>query len=363
VEQVFNADPATLSDADRDRLDRYTRQGLKDNMMTWSFVGGSTDATKPTKENSTFFFALDPDAVASGMMSEQGLKKEELGDKGWRLLLDAMVKVKEDKRNVIIGEDQLKIMNLRVGQEVKIYSTNYRDLVFECRIVGAFPSGSRLSTAAAMQYEYLRSKLDEHKVKTGQEHPNAQRSLNLVWVRMPNKPAFERLAAEVNSSKNFEKPVKMETFSAAIGSFLEPLKDILWGTKWIIMPAIVVIMCLVIGITITIGVRERWGEMAVMKVLGFQPWQVMGMVVSEAVLVGLYGGLLSTVVVYFLPRVISWLNAQVDGQFKFFDTMKSPIEVLLYGPLLGVAVGLVGAALPSWNARKVKVSEVFAQVA
>jgi hypothetical protein len=37
--------------------------------------------------------------------------------------------------------------------------------------------------------------------------------------------------------------------------------------------------------------------------------------------------------------------------------------VLLYGPLIGIGVGIIGSLIPSWNARKVKVSEVFAQVA
>jgi putative ABC transport system permease protein len=154
----------------------------------------------------------------------------------------------------------------------------------------------------------------------------------------------------------------METFSAAVGSFLEPYKDIFWGMKYIIMPAIMVIMCLVIGITITIGVRERWAEMAVLKVLGFQPWQVMGMIVSEAVLIGVYGGLLATWSVYFLPKVISKVTHAIGVKFAFFDNFKSPEEILIYGPILGVVVGIFGAALPSWNARRVKVSEVFSQV-
>ena len=34
--------------------------------------------------------------------------------------------------------------------------------------------------------------------------------------------------------------------------------------------------------------------MAVLKVLGFQPRHVMGMVLGEAVLIGVYGGMLST---------------------------------------------------------------------
>jgi putative ABC transport system permease protein len=342
----------------------YRPPDLEKNFMTWSFVGASLDPTKFTKENNMFFFALDPAAITNGMMSEQGLKEEDLGPDQWQQLLDVIELVKQDKRNVVIGQDQLNVINKKVGDELKFYGTNYKDLEFEVRIVGAFPSGSRMGTAAAMRYDYLTAKLDDYQARKGKAHPLADRCLNLVWVRMPSKQSFEALAEVVNRPGTFSAPAaKMETFSAAIGSFLEPFKDILWGLKYIIMPAIVAIMCLVIGITITIGVRERWGEMAVLKVLGFQPWQVMGMIVSEAVLIGVYGGLLSTWCVYYVPKAASWLNKQAKGSFTFFDNWKTADEVLIYGPLLGVAVGLLGAALPSWSARKVKVSEVFAQVA
>ena len=113
------------------------------------------------------------------------------------------------------------------------------------------------------------------------------------------------------------------------------------------MPAIVVIMCLVIGITITIGVRERWTEMAVLKVLGFQPWQIMGMIVSEAMLIGVYGGMLSTWTVYYLPKAISAANKAVGGSFKFFDNWESDPMILVYGPILGLAgrAGRGGAAV------------------
>ena len=124
---------------------------------------------------------------------------------------------------------------------------------------------------------------------------------------MPNKAAYEALATVVNEPKSFSAPqAKMETASAAIGSFLEGLKSIVFAFKYIIMPAIAVIMCLVVGITITIGVRERRSEMAVMKVLGFLPWQVMGIIIAEAVLIGVMGGLLSTWLVYFAPKSIEW---------------------------------------------------------
>lgn len=334
------------------------------NFMTWSFVGASLDPAKMTKENVMFLFCIDPDVVPNGMMAEQGLNREDLGEKGWAELVAGIELVKKDKRNVVIGADRLQIIGKKVGDSIKLYSTNYKDIEFECTIVAAFPAGSRMGMNAAMRFDYLMSKLDDYKAKKGTAHPVADRCVNLIWVRLPSKASTETLAAAVNQSSKFSSPaVKMEAFSSAIGSFLEPFKDILWGLKWIVMPAVVAIMCLVIGITITIGVRERWGEMAVMKVLGFQPWQVMGMVVAEAVLVGLFGGMLSTWCVYFLPKLIAWLNGAVGGKFTFFDNWKSDPLILVWGPLLGIAVGTIGAALPSWNARKVKVSEVFAQVA
>ncbi len=348
---------------DRKRFRDLADEGLRENFITWSFVGASLDPNKFTQENSLFLFALDPAAVKTGMMAEQGLNNEDLGPELWAEMLQMIDLVKQDKRHIIIGEDRLKTMNKKVGDEIKLFSTNYKDITFECKIVGAFPSGSRMGNNAVLQYEYLQAKLSEYESVKKTPHPLADRCLNLVWVRMPTKAAYQTLTADVNETANFNPAVKMETFSAVIGSFLEPYKDIFWGMKVIIMPAIVAIMCLVIGITITIGVRERWTEMAVMKVLGFQPWQIMGMIVSEAMLIGLFGGMLSTWFIYFLPILIRYGLKVVGMKSAFFQTFNMPWEILVYGPMLGVAIGIIGAALPSWNARKVKVSEVFAQVA
>lgn len=357
--------PGQLKGIIRDKLPKeYQPADIEKNFMTWTFVVGTTDLTKITQENSMFLFALQPDAIRQEMMATHGLSKADLGDEDWAELCRVIDLAAQDRRYVVVGEERLRILGLKVGDQFKLHGMNYKDIDFEFTIVGAFPANSPLGMAAAMRYDYLDSLLDAHQKKTGKPHPLADRCINLVWVRMPNKESYQQLAAIVNDPKTFSAPaVKMETFSAAVQSFMEPLKDIFWGMKYLIMPAVVVIMCLVIGITITIGVRERWTEMAVLKVLGFQPWQVMGMIVSEAVLIGVYGGMLSTWTVFFLPQAISAANKFFGGSFKFFDNFNSPWIILVYGPILGVAVGLIGAALPSWNARKVKVSEVFAQVA
>ncbi len=342
----------------------YQPADIDKSFMTWSFVGASLQPGKQSPENNFFLFALDPDSVTSGMMAEQGLNKDDLGDEGWADLMKVLEVVKQDKRHIVVGEDRLKVMNKRIGDALRFTSTNYKELEFDCTIVGAFPSGGRMGNAAAMRYDYLLSMMDDYKQKKGADHPLASSCLNLIWVRMPSKASFERLSAIVGDAGTFNNPaVKVETFSAFAASVFEPFKRIIWGMKWIIMPAIVVIMCLVIGITITIGVRERRGEMAVLKVLGFQPAQVQVMVVSESVLIGIYGGMLSTWTVYFLPRVLDAVTQEFGVKIALLKLLTMSEWILLYGPVLGVVVGLVGSLLPSRSASTVKVSEVFAQVA
>ena len=92
------------------------------------------------------------------------------------------------------------------------------------------------------------------------------------------------------------------------------------------------------------------------------------MIVSEAVLIGVFGGMLSH-----LGRVLpadglnalamthaSWAPGSRSSRMLKSDRSKI---LCTSGRCWGCSSGWSGPLLPSWNARKVKVSEVFAQVA
>ena len=150
--------------------------------MTWSFVGGSlaSETGKRTQENSLFMFALDPKAIRNGMMDEQGLNPTDLGPEGWAEMLRILDLVEQDKRNVVIGEDRLKVMGKKVGDTMTMYGLNYSEIEFEYKIVGAFPAGTRMGMSAAMRFDYLTAKLDEYAAKKGKQHPFADKCVNLV---------------------------------------------------------------------------------------------------------------------------------------------------------------------------------------
>jgi putative ABC transport system permease protein len=296
---------------------------------------------------------MEPRKVLTMMDGLDELNPEQLED-----LKIAIDKMEKNVKAIVVGKERLRIINKRVGDKIKITSINYQDLEFEFEIIAEFPEG-RYDQSAVMHRDYLTNAMKAYERSHNGPHPQANNCLNLIWVRLPNKEAFERMAAVVNEPGKFSSPaVKMETASSAINSFLDGFRDILNAMRWGLCPAIVACMTLVIANAISISVRERLKEMAVLKVLGFRPWMVMSLVLGEALLIGgLSGGLSS-----FFAWVLTTGQGGVKFPIAFFPSFMLPNAALWWGPLLGILTALAGSILPALAARRIKASEVFAQV-
>ncbi len=84
-------------------------------------------------------------------------------------------------------------------------------------------------------------------------------------------------------------------------------------------------MSLVIANAISISVRERRVEMAVLKVLGFSPNQILMLVLGEALLIGCVSGLVSAVATWLLVNDLLGGIALPIGFFgKFFIDDAAP---------------------------------------
>jgi putative ABC transport system permease protein len=329
--------------------------GDKD-IMSWSFVLGTTDKVNQRKDTMVFLFALEPDKVMTmmdGLDDLTGTEKE--------LLEKGCAAMKANPRAVVMSKSRLKSLNVQVGQKIKLSGVNYPNLLFELDIIGDLPDG-KYEGVAFMNKEYLVKQLEAYPRDTvnnqkGEAHPMADKCVNLIWVKLPTKAAFERLGQMVNDRSKFNKvPIKLETASSGIGSWLGAFKDIFWGIKYILVPAMIGIMSLVVANALSISVRERRTEMAVLKVLGFQPRHVLLLVLGEALLVGFLGGGMSA--------LLAWgLLGMVKFQIVFFGAFAVPLNALVYGPALGMAVSLAGSIVPAMSAKDVKVAEVFARVA
>jgi putative ABC transport system permease protein len=268
--------------------------------------------------------------------------------------------MEQDKRKIVVGIERLKAMNKKVGEWIKITSFNYTGIELECEIIGAFPDG-RYNQSAVVNRQYLNDALDKYERDKGQKHSMADKSLNLVWLRVPDLKVYARLEEQITNSPLFKTPaVKCETASSGIGAFFDAYRDLIWGMRWLLVPAVLGTMALVIANAISISVRERRTEMAVLKVLGFGPSQVMVLVLGEAILVGVVCGFISSGGTFY---VVNNMIGGVKFPVAFFPAFRIPIDALWWGPVIGGLTAFLGSFFPAWSARSVKVSEVFSKIA
>ncbi|MFO0800114.1 MAG: ABC transporter permease [Gemmataceae bacterium] len=325
-----------------------------DDMIAWSFVGGTTDPSNPKPENALFMFCVEPRKIPLMM---DGLERKDLTDAENAEMERCVKLMEEDFRRIMVSPSRMKKMNVQVGQRLKLTSIGYKDVVFDFEIVGTLPDG-KYEGVGFCSRSYLDAMLKSwSSAHNGEAHPLANKCVNLVWVRVPNRESYERIAAAVSEPKNFSAPaVKVETASAGIGTFMEAYKSIFFGMKYVLSPAMLVIMSLVVANAISISARERRTEMAVLKVLGFLPRHVAGLILGEALLVGAIAGGMST--------LVAWgLLGNIKFQIAFLGAFIVPKEVLVIGPVLGMCVAFIGSIGPALSSKNVRVAEVFARQA
>ena len=324
--------------------------------MTWQFYGGTLDPKNKGMENMVFAFALEPDKLATMMDELDSLPPPEKAD-----LLASIEKLKQNRQGIILGHDRLKMMNKRIGEKFTLHGLNYKDIDLEMEIVGMFPRG-RYDLSAAMDREYLNAALEKYRADhNNKAHPMAEKTLSLVWLRLPDQETFLKVTEQIDRELGKGNPaVKCETAASGIASFLEPFQDMIWAMRWLLTPAVIVTLALVISNAISISVRQRRSELAVMKVLGFRPVQIMVLVLGEALLLGVGAGFLSAGLTYLL---INFYFGGVPFPIAFFPKFFIAPSALWWGVAVGAGAALAGSLGPAIAARSVKVSEVFAKVA
>ncbi|MGA2621751.1 MAG: ABC transporter permease [Thermoguttaceae bacterium] len=337
--------------------------------MTWQFYGGSLDPQKLTRESMIFGLACDPEKLATMMDGLDELSTAESAE-----LQRGIQALKAKPSGIILGQNHLLNLNKMIGdvrdtdlrhflgKKFTLYGfATFKELDLEFEVVGVFPPG-RYDNFAAFNRDYYNNALDSFpQTHGGRKHPWAERSLSLVWLKLPDMTAFHRVAAQISQSPLYaDPPVKCETASSGMAAFLDSFRDLLWIMRRLLAPFCLATLALVIANAISISVRERRLEMAVLKVLGFGPKEILSLVLGEALLLGTAAGTASAALTY---AGINWYYGGVKFPVAFFGRFLIPDQALWWGAGVGAAAALLGSLLPAWSASRVKPAEVFAKVA
>ena len=111
-------------------------------------------------------------------------------------------------------------------------------------------------------------------------------------------------------------------------------------------------MLLVAGNTMAQSVRERTNELAVLKTLGFNGGQVLGLVLAESCLIAILGGGVGFALGAFLVS----LGDPTHGALPIFYI---PTQQFVLGIVLILVLGLVTGALPALQARRLRIVEAL----
>jgi putative ABC transport system permease protein len=130
-----------------------------------------------------------------------------------------------------------------------------------------------------------------------------------------------------------------------------------------ILLAIQVVSWLVIGVilvvlanTMAMSARERLGEYAVLKTMGFKARHLMGLILGESLLLAAAGGLVGLSLTFPAVYVI---KATLGQYFRVFPLTRYTLGL---GMAVSLAVGLLAAIFPAWRAARVSIAAALRKV-
>lgn len=258
---------------------------------------------------------------------------------------------KEDRQGAIVGDLLATKFGWKVGDTVSLEST-----IFE----GAqqfHVSGIYLTTRKTFDrqtflfhWDYMNEMMRE----------DGREQIGWITSRTTGKPSDVGLAIDRVFDERDVQTISQDeaTFQR---SFLAGFSAVLTAIN-VISFVILGIMTLILGNTVAMGVRERTSEYGVLRALGFLPKHVVTLVLGEAMVLGLVGGLCGLALAYPIVElgIGRFVEENMSGFFPYFRISAGNAFAAI-----ALAVGLaVGAAvMPAFQASRLNVIAALRRVA
>lgn len=301
---------------------------------SWTWFGGAFEEEKGV----TFpNFAVDPDTTGI-VYEDYAIDPKALSD--FQRYRDA----------ALVGRGTLKQYGWKIGDLITLKSTVFPvDLSF--RIVGEL--GNDRDPRLWFQREYLNQALQAAGVQFDQ--------LGTVWARVDDPARVNDVMRRIDEMfRNSEAETASETEKSFFASFFGNLEGFV--TIILIVTGLVTLCIVFIAAnTASMSVRERVGEIAVLKAVGFRWRLLFGLLVVEAALLstlaGAAGVMLSAGLSRILGNVAGW-NPQLGplGAFVVTDA------IIVQGLFLALFIGILSGVIPSWGAARRSVAATLREV-
>lgn len=289
------------------------------------------------QEEKNFFpqFVIDPES------QRQVFPELIVPDDQWAAFL-------KDRQGAIAGAKTAERFHWKIGDRIPIKTTLYGGGSWEFVLDGIYHGKDPKDdeTQFWFQWDYFEERIPD-RVK-GQ--------IGWYVLRVKSVDDAVRVAKSIDDEfANSPNETKTQTESAFAANWVKQFGNI----SFLIMAIGTVVfftLLLVTGNTMAIAVRERTGELAVLKAIGFSDLAVLFFVLGESITISLVGGLLGlSLAVLLMPALASALG----GLLPSLVLAKS---VLVLGLITALLVGLISGLLPGIGAMRMRVVTALRRV-
>lgn len=258
----------------------------------------------------------------------------------------------EDPQGALVGEKLMQRLGWKLGQTVTLTSQIYPG-DWEFHIVGVYRAARKSVDPAQIFFHW--HMLNERR---------PERIKNQVgWIVARVAPGFSAASVSKAIDDKFDvmdvQTVSMDEHSFQ-QSFLAMFSAVLTALD-VVSLVILGIMMLILGNTVAMGVRERTGEYAVLRAIGFMPGHLLALTLGEAAVLGLLGGGVGLGIAY--PFVNHGLGRFIEENFgQWFPFFRVAPATAAMAMGLAVALSVVASIPPALIAWRLHVVEALRRI-
>ena len=256
-----------------------------------------------------------------------------------------------DRTGVVVGRKLADQYGWKIGDQIPIRGTIFPGTwTFTLRAIYDGVDAKTDETQFFFHWQYLNESVKARFPRRGD-----QIGVYIVEIRDPSQAAA--ISQDVDATfKNSLAETLTETEKAFQLGFVAMTEAILVAVQAVSFVVIIIIMA-VMANTMAMTARERHGEYATMKTLGFGNSFVAALIFAESIGIALVGGVLGILLTF--PLASGFAGA-MGTLFPVFFVSQATVLMQLGAALI---VGIVAACVPAWSAARVRIVDGLRSIA
>ena len=239
----------------------------------------------------------------------------------------------------VVGRITAEKYHLKVGDRMSVEGTLY-PVTLDLKIVGIY-AGTPDDRNLLFRHDYL------------DEAANLNGRVGMWWLKVRSAQDMPKVISAINDAfANTSAEVRAESERAFQLSFIT-----MWGNikllVGLISSAVILTLLLVSASTMSMAIRERFRELAILKAIGFRRRELFAFILAESFGLAFAGALLGVGGAYLL-FTYGDVGKMTNGYFPSFEVTSRIVGI---GALVAALLGIAASIMPSIAVAKMSVTE------